>query len=341
MSKYLDSNGVLYLWSKIKAKFVAKENGKGLSTNDYTTAEKEKLAGVASGANNYSLPTASADTLGGVKIGENLTIDGTGTLSAIQGSYELPTASTTTKGGIKIGANLTMNGEVLNATDTTYNEATTAAAGLMSADDKTKLSGIESGANKTTVDSALNANSTNPVQNKVINSALGNKVDKVSGKELSTNDYTTAEKNKLAGIATGANNYSLPTASASVLGGVMVGTNLSIDANGVLSATDTTYSDATTSTAGLMSTSDKSKLDAFGAASTYALKSDITTMYKYKGSVATYANLPSTGQTVGDVYNVEASGMNYAWDGTTWDALGEIFQIDAITNAEIDTIVAS
>lgn len=37
-----------------------------------------------------------------------------------------------------------------------------------------------------------------------------NKVDKVSGKGLSTNDYTTAEKNKLAGIATGANNYVHP-----------------------------------------------------------------------------------------------------------------------------------
>lgn len=56
-----------------------------------------------------------------------------------------------------------------------------------------------------TVDSALSSSSTNPVQNKVINTALGNKVDKVSGKGLSTNDYTTAEKTKLSGIAEGAN----------------------------------------------------------------------------------------------------------------------------------------
>ena len=104
------------------------------------------------------------------------------------------------------------------------------------------------------------------------------KVDKVSGKGLSTNDYTTAEKNKLA---------------------------------------------------------------AFSSASDYALKSDITNMYKYKGSVATVSALPSSGQTAGDVYNVEATGMNYAWNGTEWDALGEIFTITAITNAEIDTIVAS
>lgn len=69
-----------------------------------------------------------------------------------------------------------------------------------------------------------------------IKSLLNSKVDAVSGKGLSSNDYTTAEKNKLAGIAEGANKYSLPTASANTLGGVKVGSGLSI-ANGVLSAT--------------------------------------------------------------------------------------------------------
>lgn len=94
-------------------------------------------------------------------------------------------------------------------------------------------------------------------------------------------------------------------------------------------------------------TTEKNKLAAFGAASTYALKSDITGMYKYKGSVATAAALPSSGQTTGDVYNIEAesvyggAGMNVAWNGTAWDPLGEIFSITSITNSEIDTIVAS
>ena len=79
--------------------------------------------------------------------------------------------------------------------------------------EKEKLAGIEQGANKTVVDSALNSTSTNPVQNKVVNTALGNKVDKVSGKGLSTNDYTTTEKEKLAGIEQGANAYTHPTTS--------------------------------------------------------------------------------------------------------------------------------
>lgn len=60
-------------------------------------------------------------------------------------------------------------------TNTTYSAATTSTVGLMSASDKTKLDSIATGANKTTVDSALSSTSTNPVQNKVINSALAGK----------------------------------------------------------------------------------------------------------------------------------------------------------------------
>lgn len=73
-----------------------------------------------------------------------------------------------------------------------------------------------------------------------LNSGLATKVDKVEGKGLSTNDFTTAEKNKLAGIAAGANAYSLPIASATVLGGIKVGNNLTIS-NGVLSGVADTH----------------------------------------------------------------------------------------------------
>ena len=63
--------------------------------------------------------------------------------------------------------------------------------------------------------------------------------------------------------------------------------------------------------------------------------------FKYKGSVATVDDLPASGNTVGDVWNVQANGMNYAWDGTSWDSLGSPFSIEAITNQDIDTIMAS
>lgn len=55
----------------------------------------------------------------------------------------------------------------------------------------------------------------------------------------------------------------------------------------------------------------------------------LATVYKYKGSVETYADLPTSGQQVGNVYNVKQAdpdhnieaGDNVAWDGTTWDIL--------------------
>jgi len=79
--------------------------------------------------------------------------------------------------GTKIGS-LTINGTTVDLycqSSTEYVAATTSAAGLMSAADKTKLDGISTGATAITVDSALSSTSTNPVQNKVINTALSNK----------------------------------------------------------------------------------------------------------------------------------------------------------------------
>ena len=65
-------------------------------------------------------------------------------------------------------------------------------------------------------------------------------------------------------------------------------------------------------------------------AATFATTSYVTQLvgsvtagvYQYKGSKATVAELPSSGNRTGDVYDVAATGMNYAWDGSAWDALG-------------------
>ena len=63
------------------------------------------------------------------------------------------------------------------------------------------------------------------------------KVDKVEGKGLSTNDYTTSEKNKLAAIEAEANKYVLPAATASALGGVKIGSNITLANGGTISIT--------------------------------------------------------------------------------------------------------
>lgn len=85
-------------------------------------------------------------------------------------------------------------------------------------DEKEKLATIEEGATRVLVDSELSSDSSNPVENKVVNEAISglnttfqdvaeaihDKVDKVEGMGLSTNDFTNEEKEKLAGIAEGA-----------------------------------------------------------------------------------------------------------------------------------------
>ena len=146
---------------------VDKANGKGLSTNDYTAEEKEKLAGIEAGATKTYVDAA------------------------------LSTYSTNPVMNKVVYTALGNKVDKVSGKGLSENDYTTA--------EKQKLAGIEAGANKTVVDSSLSGSSENPVQNKVIYEALAEKVDKVSGKGLSENDYTTSEKQKLAGIETGAN----------------------------------------------------------------------------------------------------------------------------------------
>ncbi len=72
-----------------------------------------------------------------------------------------------------------------------------------------------------------------------------------------------------------------------------------------------------------------------------AIDSAISTVYKWKGSVATVADLPSSGNAVGDVYNVTASGANYGWTGTVWDNIGGIEAVDPAPSSGSTLPVAS
>ena len=68
----------------------------------------------------------------------------------------------------------------------------------------------------------------------------------------------------------------------------------------------------------------------YGIADAYTkeeIDAKTTSVYTYKGSVATKSNLPSEGMIVGDVYNLEDSGMNVAWNGGEWDNLGAIVDL--------------
>lgn len=61
--------------------------------------------------------------------------------------------------------------------------------------------------------------------------------------------------------------------------------------------------------------------------------------YTFKGSVATSDDLPTLGNEVGDIYDVQETGMNYAWTGTAWDALGQLVDVQALED-EIDEKVS-
>lgn len=92
--------------TQLQTQKVDKVEGKGLSTNDYTTPEKNKLAAIEAEANKYVLPAATTTTLGGIIVGDRLSIDDTGKLVATY-TYTLPKASSSVLGGVKIGSNIT------------------------------------------------------------------------------------------------------------------------------------------------------------------------------------------------------------------------------------------
>lgn len=98
-----DLTGQVLVLEKTKVDKVA---GKGLSTNDYTTPEKNKLAAIEAEANKYVLPAATTTTLGGIIVGDRLSIDDTGKLVATY-TYTLPKASSSVLGGVKTGSNIT------------------------------------------------------------------------------------------------------------------------------------------------------------------------------------------------------------------------------------------
>lgn len=131
-------------------------------------------------------------------------------------------------------------------TSHTHGAATTTASGFMSKDDKSKLDGIAAGANKTTVDTALSSTSTNPVQNKVVNTALSGKANT---SHTHSQSQVTGLETALAGKAASSHSH----AQSDITG-------LSTALSGK-SDTNHSHSVATTSAAGFMSKDDKTKLN--------------------------------------------------------------------------------
>lgn len=194
----------------------------------------------------YSVATTSANGL--MSSSDKSKLDG------IQSGADAVSFSRSLTSGTKIGT-ITINGTATDLycekntdTNTTYDVATTSANGLMSSSDKSKLDGIATGANKTTVDSSLSSTSTNPVQNKVINSALAGKQATMSaGTGISLNGATINHSNSI-------------TAKTSYVGSATAVPRIQYDAQGHITActTATIYAPTTAGSAGQIWVSDGS-----------------------------------------------------------------------------------
>lgn len=323
MAKYFDDEGLRYFWQCLKALFankVDKVEGKGLSTNDFTDRLKDKLDSISAGANQYTHPTYDAltgkpDTNQQPGFGETFSVSQTVTNS--------------------LGHVTKLNERTVKIPNTAMTAATQSRAGerglvpAPQAGDQTKfLRGDGEWATVMTEDKKVEV-----LLNRTTKAYL-----------LATKETpTTSSKTTTAVADTG---VYLDTEAGSLTATSFAGNGTditNIKADNVSSGTlpPRVMPDATTTTKGAMSAADKTKLDGFEKASNYALKSDITRMYKHKGSVQKETNLPTTGNVEGDVYNVIETNMNYVWIGNAWDPLGEIFKIVSITPSEIDVIMRS
>lgn len=185
--------------------------------------------------------------------------------------------------------------------------ATNSVDGYMTAADHTKLSGIEPSAQVNIIESVKVDGTALTITDKAVNidlaTPLSGKVDKVTGKQLSTEDYTTAEKTKLGGIEAGA--------EVNVINGVILSDSqaaLSPDANrNVTIPNATPGTNGTDGADGLMSSEDKFKLNSIAAGAEVNVQADWSVTDT--ASDAYIANKPTN---LAATYLYEPSAEQYA-----------------------------
>lgn len=145
------------------------------------------------------------------------------------------------------------------------------------------------------------------------------KVDKVEGKELSSNDFTDAYKTKLDGIAAQANKYVLPAATASALGGVKIGSNITLADGGTISITKANVTsalgvDPTTTYVKKAGDTMTGTLTSASTTGSIVFKgvenSDITNIYKSGGNLSEGFGMHANADIV--------NGLRFNWYDTFW-----------------------
>lgn len=349
LKKLIDIDLLAYFKSKLDLLFankVDKITGKGLSTNDYTSDEKTKLANIAAGAQ--------------VNVIEGVQVAGT-SISPVNKIVNVPAATQSAAGamsaadktkldGVATGAQVNVvesvkkNGTVLTITDKAVDiSVPTKTSDITNDSGFITIEDVPEGAAGTTTTPKMDGTAavgteTAFARGDHVHPHDTTKVDKVDGKGLSTNDYTTAEKNKLAGIESGAQVNVVTDASSTGSGASQTMT---------VSKGSTNY---TTYTKGALDTALGAKADASNVYTKTEIDQKIAGAMDYKGTKATVADLPSSGNKKGDVWHVTETGGEYAWSGSAWESLGTAIDLSGYvedadlglaTNADIDALFAA
>ena len=187
------------------------------------------------------------------------------------------------------------------------------------ASEVTRAKGAESANTTAIANEVERATGVEETLNSNITQLQTQKVDKVEGKGLSTNDYTTPEKNKLAAIEAEANKYVLPAATASALGGVKIGSNITLANGGTISITKTNITsalgvDPTTTYVKKAGDTMTGTLTSASTAGSIVFKgvenSDITNIYKSGGNLSEGFGMHANA----DIIN----GLRFNWYDTFW-----------------------
>lgn len=140
-----------------------------------------------------------------------------------------------------------------------------------------------------------------------------------------------------------ANLDDIPTKVSELTNDANYVTTVALDNRGYLTADEAkdTYATQANVTNDLKKKADKANtLAGYGIDDAYTkaeVNAKVSSVYKYKGSVANYEALPEEDNVTGDVYNVEDTGANYAWNGTTWDKLSETVDLtNYYTKAQVE-----
>lgn len=238
--------------------------GKGLSTNDYTTNEKNKLAGIASGAEvNVQSDWNQTDINSDDYIKNKpvaATIEKDGLMSASDKSKlnKINDVNFAFNGVDYKVDSISLKGQALNINQGTFlnktqeiSQASTTQAGVMSSTDKKKFDSVPNTVLRSISFRTGNASNLSVgTQTSTYDTATGvyKSSEKVIGMPVVSGTQAgimiASDKTKLDGIAEGANAYTLPAATAQTLGGVKIGSNISLADGGVISINKTNVTTA-------------------------------------------------------------------------------------------------